>query len=64
MRRFADLWARPHWRMACASLQHLVKNVPPQGVRLWFDTDGIVALREGELPGEVFLVRHKRSSPW
>ena len=58
MRRFADLWARPHWRMACASLQHLVKNVPPQGVRLWFDTDGIAALREGELTrAQAFLVR-------
>ena len=27
IRRFADLWARPHWRMACASLQHLLPGV-------------------------------------
>ena len=58
MRRFADLWARPHWRMACASLQHLVKNIPPQGVRLWFSVDDVAALREGELTrAQSLLVR-------
>ena len=67
MRRFADLWARPAWRSACASLQHLVTLTssatgeqapirPP--ARLWFDTADIAALREGELErGQAVLVR-------
>jgi HK97 family phage portal protein len=58
VRRFADMWARPHWRMVCASLQHLVPDVPAQGVRLWFDVTGIAALREGELArGQTTLVK-------
>ena len=36
IRRFADLWARPSWRIACASLQHLLPDVTPP-TRLWFD---------------------------
>jgi Phage portal protein len=58
VRRLADLWARPHWRMACAVLQHLVDNVPDAGVRLWYDVSGIAALREGELQrGQTTLVK-------
>jgi phage portal protein BeeE len=57
IRRFADLWARPHWRMACACLQHLLPSVPPAS-RLWYDVSGIAALREGELArGQALLVR-------
>src|SRR5204862_21614 len=48
IRRFADLWARPHWRMACACLQHLLPSLPAAS-RLWYDVAGIAALREGEL---------------
>jgi HK97 family phage portal protein len=46
MRRFADLWARPQWRSACASLSKLV--TVPDGSQLWYDTSDISALREGE----------------
>jgi hypothetical protein len=48
IRRLADIWARPHWRMACAVLQHLQQGVTPP-TRLWYDVSGIAALREGEL---------------
>jgi phage portal protein BeeE len=47
MRRFADLWARPEWRSACAALAPLV-NVPA-GARLWYDVRGISALQAGEV---------------
>lgn len=67
IRRFADLWARPHWRMACASLQHLLQFTNPltgdtgpvqRPTRLWFDVAGIAALREGELArGQTTLVK-------
>ena len=46
MRSFADLWARPTWRSACACLAKLVQV--PDRTRLWFDTSGIAALRQGE----------------
>lgn len=46
MRRFADLTMRPLWRSACAALEKLVE--PPGGARLWFDVNGIAALRQGE----------------
>jgi predicted ABC-type ATPase len=58
IRQLADLWARPWWRMACASLEHLVptsSNI--SDVRLWYNVGGIAALREGELArGQAFLV--------
>lgn len=46
MRALADMWARPQWRSACASLAKLVKV--PTGSQLWYDTSDISALREGE----------------
>lgn len=46
MRRFADITMRPLWRSACACLSKLV--TVPTGQRLWFDTDEIAALRQGE----------------
>lgn len=49
MRRFADLTMRPNWRSVCACLQHLVPNMPPRGVRLWFDVNDVAALRQGEM---------------
>jgi phage portal protein BeeE len=49
MRRFADLTCRPLWRSMCAALQKFVPNVPPAGIRLWYDLSDIAALREGEL---------------
>lgn len=59
MRKLADLWARPAWRMACAALEHLVPlsaNVGP--VKLWYDVEGIAALREGELQrAQAYLVK-------
>lgn len=58
IRELGDLWARPWWRMACASLEHLVPtsaSIPD--VRLWYDVSGIAALREGELNrAQAFLV--------
>jgi len=48
MRRLGDMTMRPLWRSACAALQKLVPNVPPAGVRLWFDTTDIAALRQSE----------------
>lgn len=57
MRRMADVWARPHWRMACAVLQHLLPDVQPP-TRLWYDVSDIAALREGELArSQATLVR-------
>jgi len=46
MRAFADLWARPHWRSACAALSKLVDT--PGGARLWYDPTHVAALRQGE----------------
>lgn len=60
IRRMGDLWARPQWRMICASLEHLLPTSAPQTtpVRLWFDVTGIAALREGELArGQTTLVK-------
>lgn len=64
IRRFADLWARPHWRMACASLEHLVPELGgPSWYRLWYDVSGIAALREGELArGQTTLVKSQAVS--
>lgn len=42
MRRFADLFARPQWRSACAALEHLLEI--PSGCELWYDPTGIAAL--------------------
>ncbi|MBP9835150.1 MAG: phage portal protein [Candidatus Microthrix sp.] len=47
MRRFSDLTMRPLWRSATAALATLI-NVP-SGTRLWYDTAGIAALRQGEM---------------
>jgi phage portal protein BeeE len=59
IRKLADLWARPRWRQACASLEHLVPTSRDTGpVRLWFDVSGIAALREGELTrAQAYLVK-------
>ena len=46
MRAFADLWARPTWRSACAALSKLVPA--PRGARLWYDPTNVAALRQGE----------------
>ena len=57
IRKLADLWARPSWRMACASLEHLLPSVP-SAVHLWYDVADIAALREGELErSQATLVR-------
>lgn len=58
VRRLADIWARPHWRMACAVLQHLLDPPPAAPSRLWYDVADIAALREGELArSQATLVR-------
>jgi hypothetical protein len=57
IRKLADLWARPAWRMACASLEHLLPAVP-SAAHLWYDVSDIAALREGELErSQATLVR-------
>jgi phage portal protein BeeE len=43
-RKFADTFARPHWRMAAASLQRLF--TPPAGAQLWYDDRDIAFLRD------------------
>lgn len=48
LRRLVDITLRPNWRGVCAALQKLVPNVPPSGVRLWYDTSDIAALQESE----------------
>lgn len=48
MRRLGDITMRPLWRSVCAAMQKLVPNVPPAGVRLWYDTSDIAALRASE----------------
>jgi phage portal protein BeeE len=48
MRRLGDVTLRPLWRGVCAALQKLVPNIPPAGVRLWYDTSDIAALQESE----------------
>ena len=63
MRRFADMTMRPLWRTVCASLQHLLPNVPDAGVRLWFDVSDIAALRQGEMErGQTSLVQAQAMS--
>jgi phage portal protein BeeE len=59
IRKLADLWARPRWRMICASLEHLLPTSRDLGpVRLWFDVSGVAALREGELTrAQAYLVK-------
>ena len=59
IRRMADLWARPHWRMMCGCLEHLIPTANDSaGLRLWYDVSGIAALREGELArGQTTLVK-------
>jgi hypothetical protein len=57
MQKFANLWARPAWRSACAVLDRFVAGLP-SGARLWFDTSDIAALQDGELErGQAALVR-------
>jgi phage portal protein BeeE len=56
MHKFADLWARPHWRSVCGALEQLLDV--PAGNRLWFDTSDIAALRDGEMErGQTALVQ-------
>src|SRR5262249_36279217 len=56
--KFANLWARPQWRSACGALQKLIPGMPPQGVRLWYDTSDIAALQDTETnQAQVALVR-------
>lgn len=47
MRSFADLWARPTWKSACACLAKFV-TPPDRNSRLWYDVSGVSALRQGE----------------
>jgi phage portal protein BeeE len=58
IRRFADIWARPHWQQVCVVLAHLLDNPPVPPARLWYDVSDIAALREGELArGQTTLVK-------
>jgi phage portal protein BeeE len=54
--KFANMWARPQWKSACACLEQLVPGMPA-GNRLWYDTSDIAALQDGELErGQAALV--------
>ena len=56
MQKFANVWARPHWRSVCGALSQIV--AVPDGNRLWFDTADIAALQDGELErGQAALVK-------
>lgn len=46
MRRFGDLFGRPSWRSLCTTLAKFADA--PSDARLWYDTSGVVALREGD----------------
>ncbi len=46
MQKFANIFARPEWRSACGALSQLLDV--PAGNRLWYDTQDIAALQEGE----------------
>lgn len=56
MQKFANIYARPAWRSACATLSPLVDV--PAGNRLWFDTADVAALQDGQMEqGQTALVR-------
>lgn len=56
MQKFSNIYARPQWRSACATLEPLVEV--PAGNRLWFDTTDIAALQDGEMErGQTVLVK-------
>jgi len=58
--KFANLWARPQWRSACAALQKFTpgNDVDAGAVRLWYDTSAIAALQDTETnQAQVALVR-------
>lgn len=46
MRKFGDMYGRPSWRSACSALSKFVTL--PDRSRLWVDTSGIAALRQGD----------------
>ena len=46
MRKFGDMYGRPSWRSAASALSKFV--VIPDRSRLWFDTSGVAALRQGD----------------
>lgn len=46
MRRFGDIYGRPHWRSAVGALSKLVSV--PSDSRLWYDVSGVAALRQGD----------------
>jgi phage portal protein BeeE len=56
MTKFSNLWARPQWRSVCGALAQLLDV--PAGNRLWYDTQDIAALQDGEMErGQAALVR-------
>lgn len=46
MRHFGDMYGRPAWRSASSALSKFI-SVPDRS-RLWFDTSGVAALRQGD----------------
>jgi portal protein len=56
MQKFANIWARPHWRSFCGAFTRIMDV--PAGNRLWFDTSDIAALQDGEMErAQASLVR-------
>ena len=56
MQKFANIWARPHWRSFCGAFSRIMDV--PSGNRLWYDTSDIAALQDGEMErGQAALVR-------
>jgi len=56
MQKFANIWARPHWRSFCGAFSRIMDV--PAGNRLWYDTSDIAALQDGEMErAQASLVR-------
>jgi phage portal protein BeeE len=56
-RAFADLWARPAWREAAASLQKVLQKPNPSS-QLWYDETGISFLQEDQMDAAEILSRN------
>jgi phage portal protein BeeE len=59
-RAFADLWARPAWREAAASLQKVLAKPNPSS-ELWYDETGISFLQEDQKDAAEILGRNSQT---
>ena len=59
-RKFADGWARPHWRMAAGALESIVPP-PSTGARLWYDASDVSFLQEDEKDAAAILAQQAQT---